>query len=593
MSKLPSQTALPTFSVLVEGKDVTTTYEVVSIRVQKEVNRIGTAYIEILDGNVSTATFEASEKSDFEPGKKIEIRAGYHSKEETIYKGIVTSQSLQVLTGMASKMIIECKDEAIKLTVGRKNRYFLNSKDSDIITTILGDYTLSHEVDSSTVTQKEVIQYHATDWDFILMRAELNSMLAYVDDGKLSIKKPELSGGEKLTLTYGDNIYELDTMLNSRSQFAATEAIAWDPSTLATVTQTGTEPSVNQQGDLTGKKLAEVLGLSKLELMHTGVLETTELKAWADAQLFKSRLSKIQGTIKVQGNALVKIGDIIKVEGLGSRFNGKAFVSGLTHEMAEGNWKTNYKMGVNEKWFSSMPDIHEPRAAALFPAVPGLQIGTVLKLEGDPDNAFRVQVKLPLLDSKSEGVWARIARFYASADIGAFFMPEIGDEVVVGFLNDDPRFPVILGMFNSSKLAAPLKPTDANPQKKLITKSKLSLLFDDEKKFVEITTPAKNTVTISDDGKSITLLDQSNNKVELSTDGILLDSKKDINIKAAANINIQAGANIAIKATGNMDASGVNVSHKANAMFSASGNAGAELKTSAIATIQGTLVKIN
>ncbi|MEL6134358.1 MAG: type VI secretion system tip protein VgrG, partial [Bacteroidota bacterium] len=433
----------------------------------------------------------------------------------------------------------------------------------------------------------------STDWDFVLMRAELNSMLAYVEDGKLSIKKPELSAGEKLTLTYGDDIYEIDTLLDSRSQLAASEASAWNPATQDLVKQTGAEPSTNTQGDLTGKKLADVLGLAKLELMHTGVLETSELKAWADAQLFKSRLAKIQGTIKVQGNTEAKVGDIIKIEGLGSRFNGKAFVSGLTHEITEGNWKTNYKMGVNEKWFSSMPDIHEPTAAGLFPSVPGLQIGTVLKLEGDPDNEFRVQVKLPLLDSKSEGIWARIARFYASADIGAFFMPEIGDEVVVGFLNDDPRFPIILGMFNSSKLAAPLTPADANPQKKLVTKSKLSLLFDDEKKIVEITTPGKNTVTISDEGKSITLLDQNNNKVELSADGILLDSKKEVNIKAATNINIQAGANIAIKATGNVDVSGVNVSQKANAMFSASGNAGAELKTSAIATIQGTLVKIN
>ena len=119
------------------------------------------------------------------------------------------------------------------------------------------------------------------------------------------------------------------------------------------------------------------------------------------------------------------------------------------------------------------------------------------------------------------------------------------------------------------------------------------MLFDDEKKIIEIKTPGKNSITISDDGQSITLEDQHKNKIEMSSSGILLDSKSDINIKAAKNISLEANSNISLKATANVDVQGLNVSHKANAQFSASGNAGAELKTSAIAIIQGSLVKIN
>ncbi|MCI4668281.1 MAG: type VI secretion system tip protein VgrG [Bacteroidia bacterium] len=593
MSKLPQQTSLVTISILSEGQDIGDKYDVISIEVHKLANRIASAKIIIQDGTPAKATFAASEKDDFEPGKKIEIKAGYHSKEETIYKGIVISQNLRVSERGFGQLIVECRDEAIKLSIGRKNRYFLEKTDSDIIQAILGEYSLSSEVDSTDASHKEVIQYHTVDWDFIMLRAELNGMLVYVNDGKISIKKPELSASESLEVSYGDDLYAINTLMDARSQISATEATAWNYSSQEVVSSTGSEPSVNEQGNLSGSKLADVLGLKKYEMFHSGKLETAELKAWADAKLLKSRLAKFRGSITIQGNSILKVGDIIKINGLGARFSGKGFVSGLLHRIEEGNWTVDVALGVEENWFSEKHQVNESPSAGLMGSVPGLQIGTVLKLESDPDNEFRVQVKLPMVDSKSEGIWARISRFYASKDIGAFFMPEIGDEVIVGFINEDPRFPIILGMFNSSKLGAPLTPADANPQKKLVTKSKLSLLFDDEKKIVEITTPGKNTVTISDEGQSITLLDQNKNKVELSSSGILLDSKSDINIKAAANVNIQANSNISVKANANVDVQGLNVSNKANAQFSASGNAGAELKTSAIAVIQGTLVKIN
>jgi len=117
------------------------------------------------------------------------------------------------------------------------------------------------------------------------------------------------------------------------------------------------------------------------------------------------------------------------------------------------------------------------------------------------------------------------------------------------------------------------------------------LTFDDEQKSIELKTSDGKRIFL--DSNKILLEDQKKNNVSIDSSGISLESKSDITLKADMNINLQAKSNISIKADANVELQGLNVKHKANAQFSAFGNAGAELKTSAIAIIQGSLVKIN
>ena len=80
-------------------------------------------------------------------------------------------------------------------------------------------------------------------------------------------------------------------------------------------------------------------------------------------------------------------------------------------------------------------------------------------MEGDPDKEDRVQIQLPTVDA-NEGIWARVSSMDAGKGRGSFFRPEIHDEVVVGFLNGDPRHAIILGMLNSSANPAPFESKD-------------------------------------------------------------------------------------------------------------------------------------
>ncbi|MEI6306393.1 MAG: phage baseplate assembly protein V, partial [Deltaproteobacteria bacterium] len=183
-----------------------------------------------------------------------------------------------------------------------------------------------------------------------------------------------------------------------------------------------------------------------------------------------------------------------------------------------------------------------------------------------------------------EGIWSRIATLDAGKSRGTFFRPEIGDEVVVGFLNDDPRHPVVLGMCHSSAKPAPEPAKDANHRKGYVSREKMHFIFDDEKKVILLDTPAGNKLTLSEDNKGIVIEDQNGNKITLDDSGIKIESSKDMTLKAAKDIKIE----------------GMNLDLKAQTAFKAAGTASAEvsgasttIKGSATTVIQGGIVQIN
>lgn len=97
--------------------------------------------------------------------------------------------------------------------------------------------------------------------------------------------------------------------------------------------------------------------------------------------------------------------------------------------------------------------------------------------------------------------------------MGIYFLPEVNNEILLGFMNADPTHPVILGSLYGAKYKPPFEYEAKNNTKAIVTCEQLRIEFDEEKKVITITTPSKNTLEISDDGKSITLTDQHKNEI--------------------------------------------------------------------------------
>ena len=564
------------FIIKSEGKPVGDNYHLTSISVVREVNRIPTARVMVTDSAEGVQPFAASDGKDFITGKSIEILMGYGGNEETVFKGVVTKHGLKVRQKKPPVLCLELKDEAMKMCVGRKNKYFNNLTDSAIISKILGEYSLTGVVSPTTLSHPEMVQYYCTDWDFVLSRAEKNGLVLIADDGKVNVEKPDLKKLPEMIISQSD-IYEFDSEMEARFQYKDVEANAWDFSSQDVVSAKGKEPLFITNGNVTSNDLSKVVGLDSYAMNHSGAVSNKELEAWASAKVLKSRLAKTRGRIKMQGFAGVRPGQVVTLTEVGQRFNGNVYVSGVSQQLTGAGWETDIQFGLSEKWFTCEDDIIDTPAAGLLPAVGGLQIGVVSKLGPDPDGEDRIQVKMPLVDNTNDGVWARMASPDAGENRGILFRPEVNDEVILGFINDDPRNPIILGTLHSSSKPAPLEANDDNFEKGIITKGEMKVIFNDEALSLTIITPNENTITLSDEEGAITIKDENGNSIAMTSDGITIESGGDLNLNASGDVNVK----------------GVNVALSADASITVEGGSGAELSSGGSTAISGALVEIN
>ena len=572
----PATPDVCSISVLIDGDAVSSEFHVLSASVSNELNRIPTASVQLRDGEAAKQTFEASDTDHFTPGKEIEVKLGYRGETETVFAGIIVKNRIRVRKN-GTLLSLECRDQAVRMTSGRKSRYYTDSTDSDVLDDLIGSYGLERSVATTQLSHKELVQYDSTDWDFVVCRAEANGHVVATRNGKLTVGPPAVDAEPVVTVQFGATLIELDAEIDARWQVKGISAKAWSATDQALVTADASEPSVTDSGNLSSSELSNVIGGDPHVLRHGGKLGEPELQSWADGRLLKDRLAKVRGRARFQGFSGVTPGDVVEMNGIGKRFAGPHYVSGVRHTFANGNWETDVAFGVNPETHAATYPVAATAAGGLLPAVNGLQIGIVTALESDPDGEDRIRVRLPLVSDSDDGVWARLSTLDAGDGRGTFFRPEIDDEVVVGFLDGDPRYPIVLGQLHSSAKPAPEPGKDDNHAKGYVSRSKLKLTFDDDKKVVVLETPAGNKLTLSEDDKSVVLVDQNGSTVTLDKGGITLESAKDLTLKAGGDVVLQ----------------GNNLKLTADAGLTAKAQSSAEIKSSATLTLKGSLVQIN
>ena len=188
-------------------------------------------------------------------------------------------------------------------------------------------------------------------------------------------------------------------------------------------------------------------------------------------------------------------------------------------------------------------DPHDPESGGL---VAGVTSGIVTQNK-DPDKLGRIKLKLPWRDEGFETDWTRVVSPMAGAERGTFFLPEVGDEVLVAFDRNDVRYPYVLGSLWSSTDKPPQTNDDGKNDIRVIhTRKGHTLLFDDG---------SKGRIVIKlDDGKSITiddsgiLIDDTANTVKLDAKGgaVSIEAKQALTLKAP-KISIEASAQMEIK----------------------------------------------
>ena len=221
----------------------------------------------------------------------------------------------------------------------------------------MANYELELDLEDTAITHKELVQYESCDWDFVISRAEANGKICIVDDGKITIKAPDFGQDPILNLQHGASLLAFDGEIDARNQYSSIVTTSWDYATQELQEIEATDPQLEEAGNISASDLAAVGGTDTFTMRHSGQVIQDELQAWADAQLLKSRLSKIRGRARFTGFPGIKPGHLTALEGLGNRFNGTVFVSAVRHELKEGEWFTDAQIGLSPEWFTEKTDV--------------------------------------------------------------------------------------------------------------------------------------------------------------------------------------------------------------------------------------------
>lgn len=198
--------------------------------------------------------------------------------------------------------------------------------------------------------------------------------------------------------------------------------------------------------------------------------------------------------------------------------------------------------------------------------ISGVVVGVVTSTD-DPKDLGRVKLRFPWRETKDQSHWARIAAPMAGGDRGAYFVPEVDDEVLVAFAHGEQRFPYVIGaLWNVDQ--KPPEESDADNDVRLIrSRSGHELVFDDGRDGkVEISTSGGHTVTLDDaSGSETIVIEDSSGQNSVTFDG------------AARTLTIEGGTKLELKAT-NIDISG---------------DGQVKISSSGALTLEGAIIQLN
>ena len=564
-------------------QEVSGRIQILDITVYKELNKIPFAVIRLADGSAADSDFPIGNSGEFALGKSIDIQLGYSADDQSVFRGIIIANS-HVVNSNQTTLNLTCKHETVKMTVSKKNRHFNELKDNEIVENILQENVLSDfDIPSFGSSHEQLLQANVSDWDFILSRIDSNGMASRVKDTTFSIFKPDPSQDPILTLTFGVDIIAMRTESDIRSQSTSVKAVSWDYANQSLLETEGADLSGASPGNIQPSDLAAING-QEYEIKTPVMLTNEALQSLADAKKHKQALSKIKGKVTFMGSSEVNPGDWIDLKGVGEQFSGKAFVSAVQHHVRNGNWETEATLGWEEDFFTEkFNPSYSSSGSGQFSGIQGLQIGIVTDIM-DPMGEGRVKVRLPMVNMDDEGIYARVATLDAGKSRGTFFRPEIDDEVILGFMNSDASFPIILGMVHSSAKPTPIEPEDSNDKKGYVSRSEIKITIHDGDKSIVIETPGGRKFTMDDTAGTVQVEDPSGNVMLMDDNGISMESPKEITLKGGTKISL-AAPQIAMKADSK-------ISLEASAGLSLKSNATADLE-GAMVNIKGSLVKIN
>ena len=555
-----------------------------------------------------------ADDSKFAIGAALKVTV-VQTEGTTIYDGEITELE-SAFEERGFTVVVRAMDKTHRLLRGRKVEAFLNQSYANIVSNLALQVGVQATVGEDNVRRPHTLRLNETPWEFINRLAQEVGWVVGSEEGKLTFRPPPqvsaaprpgtVSQVNTTQLVAGENLLEARVVVTAAGQVAKVRTRGWDPlNKRAVVAEVEAETIAAKTPLGAPKALSQKFGTAEDLVVATPY--TTQAEASAAAQGRAERVASAHTELVgvAVGDPKLMAGVAVSIGNLGKRFEGSYVLTEVRHSISTDGYRCEIAAtGAREH---SLLGAGGGAGEDVRWRVPGVAPAVVTNLN-DPDQLGRIRVKLPWLDDNVETGWIRVAHMAASNGYGGLFMPEVGDEVLVGFDRGDLNHGYVIGhLYNGNDKPGKDWPDTIKNGKsvtrRLTSRTRQGLVFfdDDSKKGLRVRTgDEKNWIDLNE---SKTLIDvNSEGKVSILAGG-------DITIEAQGNMTLKAANKLSL--TGEMGVSIQGQSFEAKAKLGATVDAGTgalslkgmsgematnttcTVKSTGILTVQGSLVKIN
>lgn len=533
---------------------------------------------------------------------KLKAQAGDAASPELLLSGEVTALTVEI-DGAGTATEVRGYDHSHRLFRGRRVTAYANMGVGDVVRKVAQRAGLQvGKVDTfaSPAPDSQITQDNLTDWEFLQRLAGITGAEISVVDRTLSFEKPaEASAAptarakarqNPLVLEAGQNLTAIRAGVSSAEQVKQVEVRGWDYLAKQAITATAPAQTASAElGALTPASLAQHFGNGTF--LATDVPHRTQGDAQAAAGALAAQIAgafaEVEGVAK--GNPKLRAGTSVALTGVGTPFEGKYTLSSTRHVFTEdtGYTTTFTVSGRQERSLYGLAHGGHDGNGGGNGRHAGYGLVTALVTDvRDPRNLGRVKVKFPWLADDYASGWARTVQVGAGPKRGAMILPEVGDEVLVGFEQGDFACPYVLGGLYNGKDAPASSTYDlVDRNSGAINGRQLVSRTGHRLDLAEST--GKDGVRLATGGDGYLLeLDKKGTKVIVHSDGtVLIEAKRGMTLDAGTGPLELKGQQVSIKAMAAASLEGATVAVK--------GQATGELSASGAVTVRGGVVRIN
>ncbi|MFD4376708.1 VgrG-related protein [Streptomyces sp. NPDC058486] len=521
-------------------------------------------------------------------------RSGGGTEPRPLLSGVVTALELE-LDESGTYTVVRGLDETYKLLRGARVAAYQNMTLSDIVGQVAQRAGLKPgTVDVAGPVLDHVAQANVSDWAFVRGLAEEAGAQAYVRDGMLHVVKPAEAGGapdasaradrDPLVLERGANLLRCRASVSAAEQVSEVEVRGWDVrGKRALVGRAPAGSSSTLALGVTAAQVTEPLGEARHVVTDGGygTQERVDRAAKALAERIAGSFAELEAVIR--GNPEVRAGTAVALNAVGAPFEGRYTVTSSRHvfDALRGyeTWIT--VSGQQERSLLGLTG----GAPAEGPRSGGLVNATVTDTQ-DPEGSGRVKVTFPWLSDEYASDWARTAQA-AGTGGGEPYIPEVGDEVVVGFeLGRLDRPYVLGGLYNGQD--RPSGGGAVDPTSGAVDRRAFASKGGHKLELLDTAGGAQGVRLRTGDGKLTIDLDQSGTAVTIGSDGaVRITAKEKVSITASGGVSVAAER-------GALELSGDSVSVTARQGVKVDGGQGAvRLATGGTVDVQGATVTVD